>query len=130
MNMNKKLYRSRTNSMIGGVCGGLGEYLNVDPTIMRLVAVLLVFADGIGLLAYIIAWIIIPRNPELEAEIVTSERSELNRLLPGLALILLGLIFLLNNLIPWFRFRYLWPLILIVLGIFILVKAQRKHVSS
>jgi phage shock protein C len=130
MNMDKKLYRSRRNSMIGGVCGGLGEYLNVDPTIMRLVAVLLIFADGIGLLAYIIAWIIIPRNPELEAEIVTSERSELNRLLPGLALILLGLIFLLNNLIPWFRFRYLWPLILIVLGIFILIKAQRKHVSS
>jgi len=97
---------------------------------MRLVAVLLIFADGIGLIAYIIAWIIIPRNPELEAEIVTSERSELNRLLPGLALILLGLIFLLNNLIPWFRFRYLWPLILIVLGIFILIKAQRKHISS
>ena len=128
--MDKKLYRSRRNSMIGGVCGGLGEYLNVDPTIMRLVAVLLIFADGIGLIAYIIAWIIIPRNPELEAEIVTSERSELNRLLPGLALILLGLIFLLNNLIPWFRFRYLWPLILIVLGIFILIKAQRKHISS
>jgi len=128
--MDKKLYRSRRNSMIGGVCGGLGEYLNVDPTIMRLVAVLLVFADGIGLIAYIISWIIIPRNPEIEAEIVTSERSELNRLLPGLALILLGLIFLLNNLIPWFRFRYLWPLILIVLGIFILIKAQRKHISS
>jgi phage shock protein C len=130
MNMDKKLYRSRKNSMIGGVCGGLGEYLNVDPTIMRLVAVLLIFADGIGLIAYIIAWIIIPRNPELEAEIVTSQRSELSWLLPGLALILLGLIFLLNNLVSWFRFSYLWPLVLIVLGIIILVRSQRKHVSS
>lgn len=128
--MEKKLYRSRTNSMIGGVCGGLGEYLNVDPTIMRLVAVLLVFANGIGLLAYIIAWIIIPRNPGIEVEVVVTERSELNRLLPGLALIFLGLVFLLNNLIPWFRFRYLWPLILIVLGIFILIKAQKKHIPS
>ena len=128
--MEKKLYRSRTNSMIGGVCGGLGEYLNVDPTIMRLVAVLLVFANGIGLLAYIIAWIIIPRNPGIEAEVVVTERSQLNRLLPGLALIFLGLVFLLNNLIPWFRFRYLWPLILIVLGIFILIKAQKKHIPS
>jgi phage shock protein C len=130
MNMEKKLYRSRKNSMIAGVCGGLGEYLNVDPTIMRLVAVLLVFADGIGLLAYIIAWIIIPRNPELEAEIVTPPTSERNWLLPGLALILIGLIFLLNNLVSWFRFSYLWPLVLIVLGIFILVRSQRKHVSS
>lgn len=128
--MEKKLYRSRKNSMIAGVCGGLGEYLNVDPTIMRLVAVLLVFADGIGLIAYIIAWIIIPRNPELEAEIVTSQKSELSWLLPGLALILIGLIFLLNNLVSWFRFSYLWPLVLIVLGIFILVRSQRKHVSS
>jgi len=128
--MEKKLYRSRKNSMIAGVCGGLGEYLNVDPTIMRLVAVLLVFADGIGLLAYIIAWIIIPRNPELEAEIVASQKSELSWLLPGLALILIGLIFLLNNLVSWFRFSYLWPLVLIVLGIFILVRSQRKHVSS
>jgi phage shock protein C len=128
--MDKKLYRSRKNSMIGGVCGGLGEYLNVDPTIMRLVAVLLVFADGIGLIAYIISWIIIPRNPGIEAEVVVTERSELNRLLPGLALILIGLIFLLNNLVSWFRFSYLWPLVLIVLGIFILVRSKREHVSS
>jgi phage shock protein C len=128
--MDKKLYRSRTNSMIGGVCGGLGEYLNVDPTIMRLVAVLLVFANGIGLLAYIIAWIIIPRNPGIEAEVVVTEKSELNRLLPGLALIFLGVVFLLNNLIPWFRFRYLWPLILIVLGIFILIKTKKKEIQS
>jgi phage shock protein C len=128
--MEKKLYRSRINSMIGGVCGGLGEYLNVDPTIMRLVAVLLVFANGVGLLAYIIAWIIIPRNPDIMAEVVVTEKSELNRLLPGLALIFLGLVFLLNNLIPWFRFRFLWPLILIVLGIFILIKAQKKEIPS
>jgi phage shock protein PspC (stress-responsive transcriptional regulator) len=128
--MEKKLYRSRKNSMIAGVCGGLGEYLNVDPTIMRLVAVLLVFANGIGLIAYIIAWIIIPRNPELEAEIVAPQKSELNWLLPGLALIVIGLIFLLNNLVSWFRFSYLWPLVLIVLGIFILVRSQRKHISS
>ena len=128
--MAKRLYRSRRNSMLGGVCGGLGEYLNVDPTIMRLAAVLLVFADGIGLIAYIIAWIIVPRNPEMEAEIVAPERSELNRLLPGLALIIVGSIFLLNNVIPWFHFGRLWPLVLIVLGIVILAKAQKKNISS
>jgi phage shock protein PspC (stress-responsive transcriptional regulator) len=116
--------------MIAGVCGGLGEYFNVDPTILRVVAVLLIFADGIGPLAYLIGWLIIPRRPEAEAEVVTSERSELNRLLPGLALILIGLVFLLNNLIPWFDFSYLWPVILIVLGVALLLKAQRRDTSS
>ena len=128
--MEKKIYRSRTNSMIAGVCGGLGEYLNIDPTILRVVAVLLIFADGIGLLAYLIGWVVIPRRPEMEAEVVTSERSELGRLLPGLALILIGLIFLLNNLIPWFDFSYLWPVILIVLGIALLLKARKRETSS
>jgi len=128
--MPNRLYRSRTNSMIAGVCGGLGEYFNVDPTIMRLVAVLLIFADGIGFIAYIIAWIVIPRNPEIEAQVITTEKSELNRLLPGLALIVVGFIFLLNNLIPWFHFSHLWPLVLIVLGIVILTKAQKKGVPS
>ena len=128
--MEKRIYRSRTNSMIAGICGGLGEYLNVDPTIIRVVAVLLIIPDGIGLLAYIIGWVIIPRRPEVQAEAVTPEKSERSRLLPGLALILIGLIFLLNNLIPWFNIGYLWPLILIVLGVALLLKAQRKETSS
>ena len=128
--MEKKLYRSRTNSMIAGVCGGLGEYLSVDPTILRVVAVLLIFADGIGFLAYLVGWVIIPRRSEMEAEVVTSEKSEFNRLLPGLALIVIGLIFLVNNLIPWFRFGYLWPLVLIVLGVALLLKSQKRETSS
>jgi len=127
--MEKRIYRSRTNSMIAGICGGLGEYLNVDPTIIRVVAVLLIIPDGIGLLAYIIGWVIIPRQPETDAEVVAPEKSERSRLLPGLALILIGLIFLLNNLIPWFNIGYLWPLILIVLGVALLLKAQRRETS-
>lgn len=128
--MTKKLYRSRANSMIAGVCGGLGEYLDVDPNILRVVAVLLIFAKGIGLLAYLIGWIIIPRRPEMEAEVVTAEKSERNRLLPGLILIVLGVVFLVNNLIPWFGFSYLWPVILIVLGVALLLKSQKKESSS
>jgi len=128
--MPKKLYRSRTNSMIAGICGGLGEYLDVDPNILRVVAVLLIFADGIGLLAYLIGWVLVPRRPEMEAEVVTSEKSELSRLLPGLVLIVMGLIFLLNNLIPWFRFSYLWPLVLIALGVALLAKSRKIEPSS
>ncbi|NIM99628.1 MAG: PspC domain-containing protein [candidate division Zixibacteria bacterium] len=128
--MEKKLYRSRANSMIAGVCGGLGEYLNVDPTIIRVVAVLLIFAKGIGLLAYLIGWIIIPRRSEMEAEAVASEEPEYSRFLPGLALIVIGLVFLLNNLVPWFGFGYLWPLVLIVLGVALLLKSQKREAPS
>ncbi len=62
----KKLMRSRTNSKIAGVCGGLGDYLDVDPTLIRLVWVLLVFFAGTGILAYIIAWIVMPEAPPAE----------------------------------------------------------------
>jgi phage shock protein C len=58
--MRKRLYRSKRNRMIGGVCGGIGEYLNVDPTFIRLLWILFTFAYGSGVLAYIIAWIVIP----------------------------------------------------------------------
>ncbi|MCX6815794.1 MAG: PspC domain-containing protein [Candidatus Aenigmarchaeota archaeon] len=59
----KVLYRSGKNHILGGVCGGVGEYLNVDPTVIRLILILLVLFYGIGILFYILAWIIIPRNP-------------------------------------------------------------------
>lgn len=59
---NRKLYRSSRNCMIAGVCGGLGEYFNIDPTIVRLGAVVLALAAGGGVLAYIIAALIIPKD--------------------------------------------------------------------
>jgi phage shock protein PspC (stress-responsive transcriptional regulator) len=60
--MEKKLYKSNKNKMIDGVCAGIGEYFNIDPTLVRLGAVLLACTGG-GLLAYIIGAIIIPRDP-------------------------------------------------------------------
>ena len=59
----KTLYRSGRNKILGGVCGGIGEYLNVDPTLIRLIWVLFILMFGVGILVYLIAWIIIPRNP-------------------------------------------------------------------
>ncbi|MBT9160183.1 MAG: hypothetical protein DDT26_01457 [Dehalococcoidia bacterium] len=58
--MERRLYRSRSDRVIWGVCGGLARYLGVDPTVIRLVMVLLVFANGIGILAYIIMAIVVP----------------------------------------------------------------------
>ena len=59
----KKLYRSSANSMICGVCGGIGEYLGVDPTVIRLIWVIFGLMAGCGILAYIIAAIIMPCHP-------------------------------------------------------------------
>ena len=60
----KRLYRSGKDRLLGGVLGGLAEYLNVDPTIIRILYVLLLFASiGFIVLAYFVGWIIIPRNP-------------------------------------------------------------------
>jgi phage shock protein C len=61
--MAKKLYRSTDDKKIAGVCGGLGEYFDIDPTIIRLVWVALALAAGGGIFAYILAWIIVPEQP-------------------------------------------------------------------
>ena len=58
----KKLLRSRKNRVIAGVCGGIGEYLGIDPTVVRLLWVVFTLMAGVGILAYIIAWIIIPEK--------------------------------------------------------------------
>ncbi len=58
--MEKRLYRSRSDRMICGVCGGLAKYFDIDPTIVRVIAVLSVFVSGLGLLAYIIMAIVVP----------------------------------------------------------------------
>lgn len=58
----KRMYRSEKNKVLGGVCGGLGEYFNVDPVLIRILWVLFALAYGSGILAYIIAWLVIPKK--------------------------------------------------------------------
>jgi phage shock protein PspC (stress-responsive transcriptional regulator) len=66
----KRLYRSRNNRMLFGVCGGLGEYLNVDPTVIRLIFVLAFLPGGPGLLAYLVLALLVPEEPleEIQSE--------------------------------------------------------------
>jgi phage shock protein C len=60
----KKLYRSRSSRMISGVCGGLAEYMNIDPVVVRLVFVITaIFGASIGFWVYIIMWIAVPEQP-------------------------------------------------------------------
>lgn len=67
--MTKKLFRSKTDRKLAGVCGGIAEYFGVDPTVIRLVFILAVIGAGIGLLAYLICWLVIPeQNNELKQD--------------------------------------------------------------
>ena len=80
----KRLYRSRQDRMIAGICGGLGEYFNVDPTLIRLAtAFLFLWTGGTVLLVYLIAWFIIPEEPVQEKDQQSQEKdSESVELLP------------------------------------------------
>lgn len=60
----KRLYRSRTDRRLWGVCGGIGEYFNIDPVIVRLMWILFTLAGGGGIIAYIIAYLIVPEQSE------------------------------------------------------------------
>lgn len=153
--MNKRLYRSRTESTIGGVCGGLGEYFGIDPTFLRIMFVLLIFADLIGVLAYLIAWIVIPREPYVAAantdqglstaagepggvnsaqpaqvETANAEKIEYaswNKYIPGAILVVLGVFFILREHYWWWNIGSYWPLLLIVIGVFLVLRVGNGH---
>ena len=160
--MEKRLYRSRSDRMIWGVCGGLAKYFDIDPTIVRIIAVLSIFLNGLGILAYIILAIVVPLEgskatepkdtikenveemkgtaSELGREIQSTlrggedESEEMakvhhrRRNIFGIILIVVGILFLLGSFdfFWWFRWSYLWPLILVAIGALIVISARRK----
>ncbi len=126
--MTKRLYRSTQSRVIAGVCGGIGEYFDIDPVLIRIGAVILAFAHGIGLIAYVVAWIAMPKlRPEMVVEPPPKpEPSPLRKYLPGLFLIGLGLIFLLDRMFWWFRWSLVWPSLLILVGLAVLISSIKR----
>jgi phage shock protein C len=135
----RRLYRSTHDAMAGGVCGGLAEYLETDPTIVRIAAVALTLSFPPLLLAYLLAWIIVPQGPESAATVATSappvESAEASggrrsaELLAGLVLVCLGLFLLAERLdlfdlwiFRWIRWGNLWPLTLVGLGVYLVYR--------
>ncbi len=132
--MSRRLYRSTEHKIIGGVCGGLGEHFDIDPTWLRIAFVVLAITKGIGILLYLIGWVIIPkRSAEEAAEVAaetatesstTTSKSGINMsFLPGIVLIGLGIMFLLYESFWWFDFQYVWPVVLIIVGGALLYRA-------
>ncbi|MDY6985863.1 MAG: PspC domain-containing protein [Candidatus Thermoplasmatota archaeon] len=72
--MAEKLYRSRKSKVLGGVCGGIAEYFNIDPAIVRILWILLcIFSAGLGIIAYLICWLIVPLEPEEAVDVSARE---------------------------------------------------------
>ena len=121
--MAKRLYRSTTNKVIGGVCGGIAEYFDVDPVLVRLVTIILAMTTGVGFVAYIIALIIIPKGDESVVQAAPSSSAspiDTNRwgnLIPGFVLIAIGAIFLIKQLLWWYNWHMAWAMILILAGV-------------
>ncbi len=139
--MNKRLYRSQKEKMVGGVCGGLAIYFDIDPVIVRILFVVAVFMGGSGILAYILCWIIIPGEPVVAAVATpvqpaaseplqtpqsVQESGHRGSMTAGIILIAFGGLFLLHNLLPALHFVHLWPILLILLGVAILSRTTRN----
>lgn len=140
--MEKKLYRSDTNKIVSGVCGGLGEYFDVDPTLVRIVLIILTLATGVFLFGYLLAWIIVPKrepgswqqestdsiNVSNTGQQTPQQYSSWTRYLPGLILILIGVILLFQDTFYWFDLEEFWPLVLIIIGVAMIVgRSARKR---
>jgi phage shock protein C len=120
------LRRSSDDRLLAGVCGGLGRYLGVDPVLLRIAAVVLALANGLGLIAYVIAWILIPEERSGQpAARARPPRQEMGRLVLGGSLVVLGLVLLLDRLAPDLQ-RLFWPLAVVAAGAAIMLVGLRR----
>lgn len=143
--MKEGITRSRHNRILGGVATGLAEYLSVEPIVVRIFFVASVFFSGIGILLYLIMWMVIPEekihnlnyeNATNSSESNTETNSNINFTIPkstkndgavifGIILILVGLFFLGVEVFSFFNFEDFFPIILVGLGIYLLWNSKK-----
>ena len=123
-----RVHRSSTECVIAGVCGGLAEYFEVDPSLVRVAFVVATLWSGLGLLLYVILAIVLPVDPD--AALVTVPRPERSRNLAAVVLILLGALLLAGNVgwAPWLTWQFFWPTVLVVVGGALVLRS--KEVST
>jgi len=153
--MEKKLHRSKTDQIIAGVCGGIAETYDIDPTLVRIIFVVLTLWGGLGIILYIIGMVLMP-YPGEEGKITTDEVSKniesaasdiKNNLkgmkerssnmktrrgiggneIVGLIIIILGAIFLLHNFFPSINTNIFWPIVLILIGVLIISSGRKEQ---
>ncbi len=148
-----KLYRSRHDRIIAGVCGGLAKHFDLDPVIVRVLFVLLFLAKGASLLVYIVLMIVIPEEPGPEVEIHRNEKAKEfvrevgekirsvvggdaagsqkpfdTRTMFALIIIFVGLLLLVQQFTPfvWLQWRFIWPALIIVMGVLLIFNHKEK----
>ncbi|MFA6908309.1 MAG: PspC domain-containing protein [Patescibacteria group bacterium] len=153
MENTKKLYRSRTDKILGGVCGGLAQYFGIDAVLLRIGFVIFALADGVGIILYIILVIIIPNEPGDDVDVDRMQKtkdfagevgkraqtfaddvrqrtsSSDRRNFIGFVIIGLGVLLLIQRILPsmWFEWRMVWPVVIIIIGIVLLFKRNNHH---
>jgi phage shock protein C len=138
--MERRLYKSRENRKIAGVCGGIGEYFDIDPVIVRLLVVIFTLAGGAGLIGYIIAAIIIPErdgnkysntynyedsSPDYDnmGNSDSNKKSNGNSMMVfGVILLLLGAFVVLRSFVPWVSRELILATGLIAIGLYFIFK--------
>ncbi|MCD4672720.1 MAG: PspC domain-containing protein [Anaerolineaceae bacterium] len=153
--MKSKLSRSQTDKILGGVCAGLGDYLNIDPVFVRLFFIILTAIDGIGLMIYFLLWIIMPskaqsnENGKFEMDQIGDRAREMGSEFSqavskpnpqgvkylGAGLILVGVFFIFERMIHQLNLRWFtwvnrdifWALLLVTAGIVLLVRAFKER---
>jgi phage shock protein C len=150
MLVNRRLYRSRTDTVIGGVAAGLANYMNTDPALVRVGwVVVALITNGVGLIAYLVAWVAIPEEPKaadsdaaaLEPDAVAAigspgtpdrpKRRETNAgVIVGVGLVLLGAWFLVREYLPPIDWSLIWPVVLIGIGVLVLVTSSRRRTDA
>ncbi len=151
----KRMMRSKTDKMIAGVCGGLGVYFGIDPTLIRLAFVLLLFAKGVSVILYLVLCIVLPsreladgvgarasttegtdtssnkvHSPEDEGLRTTRASSDQIAAIVGATLVVFGAVVLLETISPMFfsaLSKFFWPTILILGGMVFLLRYQRAE---
>jgi phage shock protein C len=169
--MARRLTRNTRQAILGGVASGFGDYIDLDPVLIRLIFIILCLAGGSGLIIYLVCWLVMPRDDEVavqdsqdptgqtgapgdrfaeevreagervaesvrgasEKVVDNIKRSSAGdvgkgRLIGGLILMALGFLFLMNQLfsLDWLRFRYIWPVAIVVVGVMLFIQGMRS----
>lgn len=131
--MKKQLMRSRKNNVIAGVCGGIADYFNIDVFVVRLLWIVSAMFDGPGIFVYIICAVLIPKAPygyaqanHEEGEYV-DDKKERSKNYMALGFIGIGIYLSIMIIFPWLNFKFLWPVGLILVGIYMLNNKKERE---
>lgn len=116
----RRLYRSNTQRVVAGICGGLGEYFAIDPVWFRVGFVVLALGGGSGILIYLLLWLIVSPEPDGYAPPDTGRGSVTGAAVVGVVFMVVGTIALVNTVAPWMG-QYIWPIVFVLGGLALLL---------